>query len=187
MISMITGEVAHVKGSELTVMVGGVGYLVHVPPGAHEARCGQDVRLYTTMMVRDDAINLYGFFDPGQREIFTLLLNVTGVGPKIAMGIISRVDPNRFLDAVITENIPYLCSLPGIGKKSAQRIVFELKERVSREYAGRIEKRGGVVDDAVAALIALGYSESQARRVMEGIEADTVEETVRLALKALMR
>ena len=187
MISMIAGEVVHVKGSEVTIMVGGVGYLVHVPPGSHEVKCGQDVRLYTTMVVRDDAISLYGFFDPGQREIFTLLLNVTGVGPKIAMNIISRMETNRFLDAVITENIPYLCSLPGIGRKSAQRIVFELKERVSREFGGKVTGGGGVEDDALAALIALGYSESQALRAIEGIDADTVEEKVRLALKALMR
>ena len=189
MISMLKGEVEHIKGSEVTVMVGGVGYLVRVPSyDSKEIKCGAEVCLYTAMIVREDALKLYGFLDPGQREVFLLLLNVTGVGPKIALNIVSQVDLNRFLDEVVKENIPYLCSLPGIGKKSAQRIVFDLKERISKEYGSEKGfKTGGIVGDAIAALMALGYSEAQAARAVDGIKASTVEDLVRLSLKALMK
>ncbi len=195
MISMLKGEAVHIAGKDITVMVGGVGYLVHIPDPTHiPLKCGQEVSLYTTLISREDSLDLYGFFDPKQREIFSLLLNVSGVGPKTAMGIISQVDPLRFLDAVVSEDIIYLSSLPGIGKKSAQRIIFELRERISKQYhpEGR-GRKPNLLEDAVAALVTLGYSETQARQAVSGIhpspaKADTtVEDIIKQALKVLMK
>ncbi len=189
MIGMLKGEVVQIAGGELTVLVGGVGYQLRVPavPG-QQFSCGEEHTFYTQMIVRQDAIELYGFADLRQKEIFSLLLGVSGVGPKTALNIVSGIDPTRFLEEVVSENIGYLSSLPGIGKKSAQRIVLELKERITKKYGpGRAMPRTDISEDAVAALVSLGYAESQARRAVGCVKADNVEELIRSALKELIR
>ncbi|HHO76679.1 MAG TPA: Holliday junction branch migration protein RuvA [Deltaproteobacteria bacterium] len=189
MISMLKGEVVQNSGSDITLMVCGVGYLVHVPAGTSLSLvCGDEATLFTTLIAREDSMDLYGFTDLRQKEIFSLLLNVSGVGPKTAMNVISGIDPNQFLDEVVNENISYLSTLPGIGKKSAQRIVLELKEKIAKLYKVRARTGGpvNISEDAVAALVALGYSETQARRSVGCVRADSVEDLVRGALKELM-
>ena len=188
MISLLKGRIAHTSATQVVVMVGGVGYLVNVPPGT-QFRDTEDkeVTLHTMLIVRPDGMDLYGFVDQRQREIFSLLLNVTGIGPKTAIGIVSQVEPNRFLDEVVCENVAYLTSLPGIGVKSAQRIVLELKERIARQYrlpSGRSSP--DIATDAIAALTTLGYSDAQARKAVASVKADTVEDLVRKALKELV-
>ncbi len=190
MISMLKGELVQVSGGDLTVMVSGIGFLVHVPAGMGlSLKCGQDIELFTVLITREDALDLYGFGDQRQREIFNLLLNVSGVGPKTALNIVSSIEPNMFLDEVVNENIDYLCMLPGIGKKSAQRIVLELKEKIKKEFDRQPTGERictSISDDAVAALIALGYSDKQARAAVGGIDAPDVESLVKLALKELL-
>jgi Holliday junction DNA helicase RuvA subunit len=118
---MLKGQVAQQTGGDVVLMVGGVGYLVHMPAGTHLNPSGSpDVTVYTMLIVRQDCMDLYGFTDQRQREIFALLLGVSGIGPKTAMNIISSVEPNRFLEEVVSENISYLMNLPGIGSKGAQ-------------------------------------------------------------------
>jgi len=188
-ISMLKGEVVHYVGSDVTLMVGGVGYLVHIPAGTQGLSAGKELTLHTMLIVRQDCMDLYGFDDQRQREIFALLLGVSGIGPKTAMNIISCVEPNRFLDEVASENLDYLMSLPGIGKKGAQRIVLELKERITRQFKTRVrsgEASPNMSEDAVAALVTLGYSEPQARKAVASVKADTVEDLVRRALKELL-
>ncbi|HQI81465.1 MAG TPA: Holliday junction ATP-dependent DNA helicase RuvA, partial [Deltaproteobacteria bacterium] len=129
---MLKGQVAQHTGTQAVVMVAGVGYLVNVPLGTRFDAESNEVVLHTMLIVRQDALDLYGFVDQRQREIFALLLNVSGIGPKTAMNIVSSVEPNRFLDEVASENVAYLTGLPGIGSKGAQRIVLELKERIAR-------------------------------------------------------
>jgi len=187
MISMLKGRVEHLSGTDITLMTGGVGYLVHVPANlALQISYGSEITLHTVLIARQDSMDLFGFDDMRQKEIFTLLLNVSGVGPKTAMNIISCIEPNRFLEEVVSENISYLSTLPGIGKKSAQRIVLELKERIAKQYKVRGVQGSTAVDDAVAALVALGYSDLQAGKVLGGINADNVEDLIKGALKELM-
>ncbi len=188
MISMLRGHVAQHTGTQAVIMVGGVGYLVNVPLGTQFKEGGDgEVTLHTMLIVRQDCMDLYGFMDQRQREIFALLLNVSGIGPKIAMNIISSVEPNRFLDEVASENIPYLMSLPGIGNKGAQRIVLELRERIAKQFKTRGRDPGrDMSGDAVSALITLGYSDAQARKAVSSVKADTVEDLVRRALKELL-
>lgn len=188
MISMLRGQVAQHTGTQAVIMVGGVGYLVNVPAGIQfEKDGGKEVLLHTMLIVRQDNMDLYGFIDQRQREIFALLLNVSGIGPKTAMNILSSVEPNRFLDEVASENIPYLMGLPGIGNKGAQRIVLELKERIARQFKTRVrESSRDMAEDAVAALTTLGYSDAQARRAVAKVKADSVEDLVRKALKELL-
>jgi len=188
-ISLIKGTAAFISGADVTVMVSGVGYLVHVPAGVELGiKVGDEILFHTHLIAREDALDLYGFVDMRQKEIFSLLLSVSGVGPKTAMNILSGIEPDRFLEEVVGENIGYLSSLPGIGKKSAQRIVLELKERIAKKYSPKGTRRGAdKSQDAVAALMALGYPESQARRAVGSVEAETVEDVIRSALKELMR
>jgi Holliday junction DNA helicase RuvA len=188
MISMLTGHVAQHTGNQAVIMVGGVGYLVNIPAGTQfgPAQDGE-VTLFTMRIVRQDCMDLYGFIDQRQREIFALLLGVSGIGPKTAMNIVSSVEPNRFLEEVASENVSYLMGLPGIGNKGAQRIVLELKERIARHYKTRARGTSrDLAEDAVAALVTLGYTENQARRAVGSVKADTVEELVRNALKELL-
>ncbi len=188
MISMLKGQVAQHTGTQAVVMVGGVGYLVNVPLGTRfDTEGGNEVVLHTMLIVRQDALDLYGFTDQRQREIFALLLNVSGIGPKTAMNILSSVEPNRFLDEVASENVAYLTGLPGIGSKGAQRIVLELKERIARQFKTRAKVSvSDMTADAVAALVTLGYSEAQARKAVAKVKADSVEDLVRKALKELL-
>lgn len=191
MINRLRGEVVQIEAGCLTVMVGGLGLGVHVPAGfEYKLGCGQQVDLLTVLITREDALDLYGFAEARQREIFKLLLSVSGVGPKTAMNIVSSIEPGMFLDQVVNENVNYLCTLPGIGKKSAQRIVLELKEKIKRDFdhpgAGAASCTSAS-EDAVAALVTLGYSEKQAREAVAAVEAPDVEGLIKLALKELIR
>jgi len=185
-ISVIKGEIYSIAPGSITVMAGGVGYLINIPSGAElNLKTGQDATISTVLISKEESLELYGFPDPRQKEIFSLLISVSGVGPKTAMNIISGTEPNRFLDEVVSENINYLCSLPGIGRKSAQRIVLELKEKIMKHYPRQIKGVSVPAEDAVQALITLGYSDSQARKVISGIKADNVEDLIRQALREM--
>ncbi|HNR50941.1 MAG: Holliday junction ATP-dependent DNA helicase RuvA [Deltaproteobacteria bacterium ADurb.BinA179] len=189
MISMLRGEVVQSTGTEVTLLVSGVGYRIHVPSSIDgKIACGEEATFHTMLIARQDSLELYGFTDPRQKEIFSLLLSVSGVGPKTAMNIVSGIEPERFLEEVVSENIGYLSSLPGIGRKSAQRIVLELKERIAKKYGtGGGRHHADASEDAVAALMSLGYAESQARRAVGCVTADNVEGLIRAALKELVR
>ncbi|MEA2102390.1 MAG: Holliday junction branch migration protein RuvA [Thermodesulfobacteriota bacterium] len=188
MISMLSGEIVHIQDGFMTIMVSGVGFNVRVYSGLeHACSCGQEISLFTWLGVSQDSISLYGFADMKHREIFLLLIGVSGIGPRSAMNILSSIEPNRFLDEVVGENAAYLCTLPGIGKKSAQRIILELKEKISKQY--HTEGFGTTSDmhsDALSALVSLGYSDAQARKALGRIKAKTVEDMIRKALKELM-
>lgn len=190
MISMLKGQVVHCSTGSLTVMVTGVGFFVNVPEQVtHAVRIDDEVFLNTCLIGgRDESPALYGFIDPRQKEIFNLLIGVSGVGPKTAMNIISYIEPSMFLEQVVGENVAYLCTLPGIGKKGAQRIILELKEKIRKLYhvEAAPDGRGDIGRDAVAALMALGYTDTQASRAVAGLKSETVEDLVRLALKELM-
>jgi len=186
MIGMLKGSVVHVAPATLTVMVSGVGFHVHVPAGEEmHVAMGQEILIHTVLIAREDSLTLYGFLDPRQREIFSLLIGVSGVGPKTAINILGGMDPNRFLDEVVNENINYLSSLPGIGKKSAQRIVLELKEKIVKQFQRQGHRGLNIAEDAVEALIALGYSDVQARKATAGIKADSVEALIKQALREM--
>ena len=191
MINRLRGEVVQIEAGQLTVMVGGLGLGVHVPSGyEYKVGCGQQVDLQTVLITREDALDLYGFVEARQKEIFKLLLGVSGVGPKTAMNIVSSIEPGMFLEQVVSENINYLCTLPGIGKKSAQRIVLELKEKIKRDFkhaGGSANVCTSASEDAVAALVTLGYSEKQARDAVAAVDAPDVEGLLKLALKELIR
>jgi Holliday junction DNA helicase RuvA len=167
--------------------VNGVGYLVAATSRARRrAREADEVTLEIHLHVREDAMQLYGFADADERELFQALLSVSGIGPKVALAIISGSTPGELRRAIVLEDTARFEAIPGIGKKTAQRVVLELREKVSAE-AIAVPSPGGSADALVArdALVELGYSVVEAERALAEVDPDLpAEERVRQALKA---
>jgi Holliday junction DNA helicase RuvA len=165
----------------LVLDVGGVGYLVAATPAAvRKASGAEEVTLETYMVVREDALQLYGFAERAERELFVQLLTVNGVGPKVALAIVSGSPADELRRAIAREDTARFVAIPGIGKKTAERIVLELKEKVGATDAS------APAGDLVArdALVELGWTLIDAERALQDVdEALPVEEQVRLALR----
>ena len=195
MIASVDGVVAAVALDSLVLEVGGLGYRVFAPPeviaGAVQ---GRRLKLHTFHLVREDTQALYGFRSPEELGFFTLLLTVTGVGPKVALAIVgSRPTPELQL-AIMQQDQAVLVAIPGIGRKLAERVIFELKEKVAAAGVAAGGPAGSTTSevDVVAALQALGYSAAEAREASRGAAggeaADgTLEERVKAALRRLAR
>lgn len=175
---------------------GGVGYRVFMPAAQlAQLTQGASVRLHIHTAVREDAIVLYGFLSQEYYDLFELLLTISGVGPKMALGILSAVKPDAFYLAVQSRDIKVLTKLPGIGKKTAERLLLELKDKVgpvAAESFGEAVAAGGsgAVAEAIEALASLGYSNSEIMPVIkkiEGAEAKTSEEILKQALRLMMK
>jgi len=201
------GTLAGQEGGHCVVEVAGVGYLVQV--SAHTAQSlpkpGEPVFLHTHQVVREDANMLFGFAGLDERQMFELLITVSGVGPKVAIAALSGLKPAMLARAIRDENIAALVGIPGVGRKTAERLIVELRDKlevvtaaagIGKAAAGPAPERSkGVLprserfDDAVAALVKLGYSGPQAqdtiRRVAEGEESLSLEDLVRRALARL--
>ena len=184
MISRLRGTpVAVLQGdSRLVLDVGGVGYAVAVTPTASRlAERGGEVTLETYLHVREDALQLYGFAEPAERELFEHLLAVSGVGPKVALAIVSGSPPADLRRAIALEDTARFEAIPGIGKKTAQRVVLELKEKLGSVAAAPPEHAHVGARDA---LVELGYSVVEAEQALAQVDPDLpVEEQVRRALR----
>lgn len=178
--------------------VNGIGYLVLVPLSTYEKLPAENspVKLYTYFHVREDTQQLYGFLTVTERELFNYLLKVPDIGPRTAISVMSHIEPLSFKTAVLSRDIRKLVSLPGIGKKTAEKIVLELKERI-KDWIIEGEKEFGIsarqeIRDAIAGLVGLGYREPQARMTIDEIvqslsagENFRAEDLITIALKRL--
>jgi Holliday junction DNA helicase RuvA len=184
MIARLRGKPAARRGDALVLDVGGVGYLVQAPPSAlRRADAGGEVTIETYLHVREDALQLYGFAEPAERELFEQLLGVSGVGPKVALAIVSGSPPAELRRAIALDDTARFEAIPGIGRKTAQRVVMELKEKLA---AGAPEPSAAPAPHLVArdALVELGYSVVDAERALADVDPDLApEERVRLALR----
>jgi holliday junction DNA helicase RuvA len=187
MIARLTGRPAGVRGDALVLDVGGVGYLVQATQSAFRKAQGADeVVLEVYTHVREDALQLFGFAEPSERELFEHLLSVSGVGPRVALAIVSGSAPADLVRAIALEDTDQFVAIPGIGKKTAQRVVLELREKLGAETAAAVEARSGSAPELVArdALVELGFSVVEAERALDGIASDLdPEERVRQALR----
>jgi Holliday junction DNA helicase RuvA len=164
----------------MIVDVNGVGYLVHATPSVHRLGDGE-VTIETYTVVREDALQLYGFATADERELFELLLGVNGVGPKVALAIVSGSPPGELKRAIARDDVKRFQAIPGIGLKTAQRVVLELKAKLSLIDVG--DEPGGDLT-ARDALVELGWSVIDAERVLADVDPElSVEEQVRLALR----
>lgn len=207
MIEFVKGRIADIAHQYVVVEVQGIGYRVFCPFPA-KLKLGEEICLYTHHHVREDALQLYGFPTREEREVFELLIEVSGVGPKAALGMLSVARPEELVRAIEEEDLASLTQLPGVGKKTAQRLVIDLKEKVkslaiglSARNASRqaeTEKPPAVLpaaDDQTAgllkeALLALGYSEKEAALALAACKAELaagwpVEQLLRIALRSL--
>ena len=189
----ISGKTAHVGLDFVVIDAGGVGYKIFTSESTlKRVETDQPAKLYTYLHVREDLMDLYGFLTAEELGTFQMLISVSGVGPKVALALLSTIPPSEFALAVVTGNIKAITRAPGVGPKVAQRIVLELKDKLKNEQliaqAAEVEDMAGELDEAVSALIVLGYSQTEAKRAVAAADpSDSVEETVKQALKKLMK
>ena len=203
MIGRIRGVLVYKQPPDILVEVGGVGYEIQVPMTTlfQLPELGSEVSLVTHFVVREDAQLLYGFIDERDRSLFRQLIKVSGVGPKLGLTILSGMDSNSFARCVQRDDISSLMALPGVGKKTAERLLIEMRDKLKdwlvQATDARVQSRGGVtlapvtdiVADAEGALIALGYKPQEASRVVAAVNDDSVagsEELIRRALKSMV-
>lgn len=204
MIGRIRGTLVHKQPPVILVEVGGVGYEIQVPMTTlyQLPELGAPVTLVTHFVVREDAQLLYGFIEERDRILFRQLIRVNGVGPKLALTILSGMDANSFARCVARDDISALIALPGVGRKTAERLLVEMRDKVKdllADAAGSQADSAGsnasetitdIVADAEGALIALGYKPQVAARVVAAINEDAIndsEELIRLALKSMVK
>ena len=197
MIGFLRGQVAALKTDYCLLDVNGVGYRVFVAGSTrNKLRLKEEAQLFTYMNVYQDGITLYGFASEEEYDIFQLLIGVSGIGPKVALGILSAITVESLCKAIQNKQATVLTKLPGIGKKSAERLILELKDKVAFAAADDVEEiltldlEGPIGDDvmseAQAALVALGYSQAEIAPVLKkATKCKTTEEVIKLALKQL--
>lgn len=198
MIALLTGKIAHKSPDHIILDVNGVGYRVMIPFSTYyELPEEGAVSLHIHTSVREDAIHLYGFRTRVEKSFFQLLISVSGVGPKLARDILSNIQPAALAQALSLSDIHKLSTIPGIGKKTAERLILELKDKVGKLEIAALpasEARGipaeDVIEDVVSALMNLGYKEPQVKKALGGLDASRgggVEELLKQALKILMK
>ncbi|MBN1304731.1 MAG: Holliday junction branch migration protein RuvA [Anaerolineales bacterium] len=188
MIATIHGSISLIEENALVVEVGGVGMRVFVPaPLLAKIKVGESILLHTHLAVREDALTLYGFNAQSDRQLFDLLLGVDGVGPKVALAVLSTLSPDTVRRAVANEEAELLSRVPGIGKKTAQKIVLYLQDRIKpADILEGVAFLTDIDNEVLAALTALGYSVVEAQTAIQSIPKDapeSVEERLRLALQ----
>ena len=199
MIGRIEGQLVEITGNVILLAVGGVGYEVEVTHNALAGLPGRDqpVRLYTHFLVREDAQQLYGFASRSERDLFRVLIRISGVGPKLAMALISSVSLADLASSVRSGELGVLTRVPGVGRKTAERLMVELRDKLpetlpegmTRAPAPAIGAKGLAVQEAEGALVSLGYRPAEAARLVQSVEAeaDTAEDLVRAALRRVAR
>lgn len=201
MISYVRGRLSEIEENTIVVEAGGIGYGIQVPTSLVSVlpSMGNEVKIYTYLYVREDAVSLYGFLSKDDLKVFTLLIGVSGIGPKGALAILSVMTPDDLRFAILADDAKSISKAPGVGAKTAQRIIIELKDKLSLEEAfeikrgkaesGKEQVDGTARDEAVQALVALGYSQADALRAVSMINIDagmTVEQIIKQALSKLL-
>jgi Holliday junction DNA helicase RuvA len=188
MIASLKGKLESVGGDWVVVSVGGIGLQVFMPTStlSQLGAVGGDVRLYTHLHLREDSVTLYGFASAGELELFKTLINVSGLGPRLALAMLSSMNTEQLVMAIASGNAELLTSIPGIGKKMASRLVLELKDKIGAGLiSAPLAELAPENADVLAALISLGYSAAEASRAVASLPREqelSLEERVRLAL-----
>jgi Holliday junction DNA helicase RuvA len=195
MIALLNGQIAYKSLDHVILDVGGVGYRLLVPLSTfYTLPDDGEIQLHVHTHVREDAIQLFGFNSPDEKEMFSILISISGVGPKLAINILSHIPVSELASALANSDIARLSSLPGIGKKTAERLSLELKDKVTPFIVtGSSEKtlprQGSILlDDLLSALVNLGYKENTARKALESMEIAPdapLETSLKAALKLL--
>lgn len=200
MISQLRGTITEKQAPILVIDVNGVGYEINAPMSTFYSlpELHQEVVLYTQLIVREDAHQLFGFSSKTERSLFKTLIKVNGVGPKVALAILSSVSPNDFVQSIMDSNTAALIKLPGIGKKTAERLVIEMRDRLQDWFEdlpvstgftteSSVINTSSTLSEAISALVALGYKQQEAQKAVKAIaEIDmTSEDMIRQALRRI--
>lgn len=199
MIAFLKGTIEDITENSLVLDVNGIGYEVLVPGQLLDMLegIGQELKIYTYMQVREDAVVLFGFLTRDDLAMFKMLIGVNGVGPKAGLGILSALGTEELRFAVLADDAKRIAKAPGIGAKTAQKIILELKDKLDlaevfeqklnadRQQEAAVSARSGMVQDAVEALVALGYGSTEALRAVRAVKADTVADSEQLLKEAL--
>ncbi len=198
MISYIRGELVSIEEEKVIVDVNGVGFGIYMPAQTMNLlpALGEEVKLHTYMNVREDAMQLFGFLTKDDLKVFKLVIGVSGIGPKGGLNILSQLTPDELRFAVMSYDVKAISAAPGIGKKTAEKLIIELKDKLSieeildrrneRETASLSNASNQVQAEAVQALVALGYGNSEALKAVKKVEIDdstSVEAVLKAALK----
>ncbi len=200
MIALVRGTLAYKSTDHVIIDVGGVGYRLFIPLSTfYSLPETGEASLYTHTHVREDALLLYGFLTLDEKNLFGILIGISGIGPKLAINILSHIPVADLKNAIAAGDVKRLSGLPGIGKKTAERLVLELKDKVgpvdaTLTTAGASsltgQSSGDLINDVISALVNLGYKDSQARKVLENMELAPdvpMENVLKGALKVLVR
>ena len=198
MITYVKGELTDINGNSIVVECFGVGYEIMVPASIADRlpSAGNQVKIYTYQYVREDTLDLYGFLTKDDLNIFKLLITVNGIGPKGALNILSAISPDELRIAVISDDVKTIQKAPGIGGKTAQKLIIELKDKLSledvithgMETENRVPASDPARNEAIEALVALGYTSAEALRAVKSVEdSDSMdsEALLKAALKKL--
>ncbi len=186
MIGSLQGTVDYRDAAYILVNVGGVGYKVIVPANI-SIPTGEKIKVFTHTHVREDVLELYGFTDPSDLKLFEYLISVSGVGCKTAIGVFSVGSKKEIVNAIVGNDVAFFTSVPRLGKKNAQKIIIELKNKLGGQEDLDLSQDGTETNEVVAALKSFGFTPAEARSALKGLngEGETVAEKVRLALKYL--
>jgi Holliday junction DNA helicase RuvA len=194
MIGSLRGRIASKSPPQLTVEVGGLGYELEAPMSTffHLPAVGEEVRLLTHLVVREDAHVLYAFATEEERRLFRSLIKVSGVGPKIALALLSGISVTGFAECVQREDITALTRIPGVGRKTAERLIVEMRDRLAAPAPGSaaaVAAGSSAESEAYGALVALGYRPAEATRLLKAVSPGThsTEELIRRALQGAAR
>ena len=197
MIGYVEGTISHAFADYCFVNVGGVGYRVFIASSTrNRLKIGQEARLFTYLSVREDAMTLYGFLSQEEYDLFMLLTGISGIGPKVALGILSAIEPQAFCKAVGQKQTAALVKLPGIGKKTAERIIVELHDKLGHFSSNDEESEteeytadsAGEVTEIVQALVGLGYTQAEVLPVVRRLDlSQPIEVLIKQALREFMK
>lgn len=199
MIGQLTGILLQKRAPQIVLLVQGVGYEIDVPMSTffQLPDVGNEITILTHFVVREDAQLLYGFLSEAEKKLFRTLLKVSGVGPRMALTILSKSEPDEFVRAVLNHDSGKLESVPGIGKKTAERLIVEMRDRlqdwheiplaISSSKTAEKSVRSQIFQDAVAALVSLGYKANEASRLIHKLDDGVMpsQELIRCALKEM--
>jgi Holliday junction DNA helicase RuvA len=200
MIGQLRGIILEKQPPQLLLDVQGIGYEIDAPMSTFYKlpEVGQEITLLTHFVVREDAHHLYGFYSREERMLFRTLLRVNGVGPRLSLTILSSIDPDEFVRCIVNNDTASLVRVPGVGKKTAERLIIEMRDKLTTWHLGESKElnlnvavtkgRNHIIQDAISALVSLGYKPQEASRAVSKVDEGTLtsEEIIRRALREMV-
>lgn len=191
MYAHLKGTLVHNHPTFVVLDVSGVGYKVFVPPNALHLPTDEECTLYTSFVIRENSQALYGFLDPQSRDLFEMLIAISGIGPKTALCLLSKFSPASLQKTIVEQNAALIATVPGIGKKTAERLIFDIRDKMTKVSLDQKETHLPMADqtlqDALGALMNLGFTESHAKKTLEKVMKEGAHDNLSEIITAALR